>query len=251
MKRAVLIGILLIFDYSFAQENVGEIFDNANKFYIDEKYQEAINEYVEILNTGYENGAIYFNLGNAYYKLGSIGKAILYYEKAKKIIPDDEDINNNLQLANLYIADKITPVPELFYVRYFKSFTKLMSPNNWMKVFLALYIILCLTNCGRIVIKKQKVRNFLHKLIFLSAFLTALFLFIMLYSFYELNRHDWAIVMSDKVEVSSSPTEDSTELFSIHEGTKVKIKRTNEEWIEISLADGKVGWITKDHIEII
>jgi len=251
MKRAVLIGILLIFDYSFSQENVGEIFDTANKFYIDEKYQEAVNEYVEILNTGYENGAIYFNLGNAYYKLGSIGKAILYYEKAKKIIPGDEDVNNNLTLANLYIADKITPVPELFYIRYFKSFTKLMSLDTWAKVFLALYIILCLTNCGRIIIKKQKVRNFLHKLIFLSAFLTALFLFIMLYSFYELNRHDWAIVMSDKVEVSSSPTEDSTELFSIHEGTKVKIKRTNDKWIEISLADGKVGWITKDHIEII
>ncbi len=251
MKRAVLIGILLIFDYSFSQENVGEIFDSANKFYIDEKYQEAVDEYVKILNTGYENGAIYFNLGNAYYKLGSIGKAILYYEKAKKIIPSDEDIINNLNLANLYIADKITPIPELFYIRYFKSFTKLMSPNNWMKVFLTLYVMLCLVICGRIIIKKQKVKNFLHKLIFLSAFLTALSLFILLYSFYELNRHDWAIVMSDKVEVSSSPTEDSTQLFSVHEGTKVKIKRTNEKWIEISLADGKVGWITKDHIEII
>ena len=251
MKRAVLIGILLIFDISFSQENTGEIFDSANKFYIDEKYQDAVNEYTKILNTGYESGAIYYNLGNAYYKLGSIGKSILYYEKAKKIIPGDEDINNNLNLANLYITDKITPIPELFYIRYFNSFTNLMSPYNWLKVFLVLYVMLCLAFCSRILIKKQKVRSFLFKLIFLAAFLTVLFLFILLYSFNELNRHDRAIIMSDKVDVSSSPAEETTELFTIHEGTKVKLKRTEGKWIEISLADGKVGWITREHIEII
>ena len=251
MKKAVLIGILLIFNSSYSQENVREIFDGANKFYMDEKYQEAVNEYMKILNTGYENGAIYFNLGNAYYKLGNIGKAILYYEKAKKIFHNDEDINNNLKLANLYVADKITPIPEIFYIRYFNNFTELMSPDAWMRFFIIIYIMLCLTICCQIIIKKQKIKNIIRRIAPLFVFLTAFFLFIFLHSEYQLNRHDWAVIMSEKAEVYSSPVEDSTELFSIHEGTKVKLKRTKGEWIEIALADGKVGWLTKNHTEII
>jgi len=254
MKKIIIIVILfitLLFFSAFSQENVNEIFGRANKFYTDEKYQEAIDEYIKIIDIGYENGIVYYNLGNAYYKIGNIGKSILYYEKAKKILPTDEDIDNNLKLVNLYIADKITPIPELFYVRYFKNFTKIMSPYSWMKSFLAIYVILCICICARIIIKQQKVKDVLKKSIFLFTFLTLLSLFIFIYSEDELNRHNWAIVMNEKTDVYASPSESSTELFSIHKGTKIKLKRTEGKWIEITLADGKVGWIVKDNIEII
>jgi len=254
MKKILLTLILLFFanfSYVYSQEKVQEMFDAVNKFYLDDKIQEAADEYEKILELGYESGAIYFNLGNAHYKLGNIGKAILYYEKAKKIIPGDSDLNNNLNLANLLIADKITPLPELFYIRYFKKFVQLTSQSGWMKIFLTLYITLCLIICIRILVKTQKLRIILHKLILLLIFLTAFFFFVLFYSNYQSDRHDWAVVMSEKVDAGSSPIEDSTELFSIHEGTKVKINRTRNNWIEISLPDGKVGWIKREHIEII
>lgn len=254
MKKIVIViisFIYLLFSYAFSQENVNETFSRANKFYTDGKYQEAIDEYMKIMNMGYENGVVYYNLGNAYYKIGDIGKAILYYEKAKKIMPTDEDVDNNLKLVNLYIADKITPIPELFYVRYFKNITKIMSPNSWMELFLVMYIMLSICICVRIIIRQQKIKNVLKKSIFLFTFLTLLSLFIFIYSENELNKHNWAIVMNEKTDVYASPSEDSTELFSIHKGTKIRLKRTEGLWIEITLADGKVGWIIKDNIEII
>ena len=254
MKRIFLTVIILIFAdffYAHSQEEAGEIFDRANKLYMNEKFQESVDEYTKILNIGYKSGAIYYNLGNVYYKLGNIGKTILFYEKANKIISGDEDLDNNLKLAKLFIADKITTIPEIFYIRYFRKFASIFGTSGWIKIFLTLYIILNLIICGRIIIKNRKIRIILNRIIFLSSIVTAFVLFVLIYSNYQLNRVDGAIIMSEKVNVSSSPIEGSTELFSIHEGTKVKIKRAQGKWIEISLPDGKVGWITKNHIEII
>lgn len=236
---------------SFAQENVQELFDNANSLYMNEKYKEAVEVYLSIIDKGYENSAVYFNLGNTYYKIGNTGKAVLFYEKAKKINPTDDDIITNLKMVNLTVADKITPLPELFYVKYFKLFTTLLGPFGWMKIFLILFCILCFTICIRIIVRNDRAKYILNKSVFVLSAVTIIIFAVTVYSSDYVTKHNSAVIMSERVDVYSSPDEDSTELFTVHEGTKVFVKRTQEQWLEITLADGKVGWIIKSHVETI
>ena len=251
--RYILLFALLLFcsSVSYAQEDVNEIFDKANSLYMSENYTEAVQVYLSIIEKGYESAAVYYNLGNTYYKLGNTGKAVLYYEKAKKINPRDDDINTNLKMTRLSIADKITPLPELFYMKYFNLFASMLGPFGWMKIFLFLFCVLCLTISALILIKDERAKYFLKKSVFILAAVTIIILGVTIYTSYEISKHDSGVIMSEKVDVYASPAEDSTELFAIHEGTKVTIKRIQGMWIEISLADGKVGWIIKEHIGVI
>ena len=256
-KRSFLIHILLFAllfsgsSVSYAQEKVKEIFDKANSLYMSENYTEAAQVYLSIIEKGYQSAALYYNLGNTYYKLGNTGKAVLYYEKAKKINPRDDDVNTNLKMTSLSIADKITPLPELFYMKYFNLFASMLGPFGWMKIFLILFCVLCLTISTLILIKNERAKYFLKKIVFILTAVTIIILCVTIYTSYEISKHNSAVIMSEKVDVYASPAEDSTELFAIHEGTKVSIKRVQGKWIEISLADGKVGWIIKEHIVII
>lgn len=250
--KYILLFVLLLFSSSlYAQEEAGELFDKANSLYMSENYAEAVQAYLSTIEKGYESAAVYYNLGNTYYKLGNTGKAVLYYEKAKKINPRDEDINTNLKMTSLGTADRITPLPELFYIKYFNLFASTLGPVGWMKIFLILFCILCLTISALILIRNERARYFLKKSVFILSAVTLIILGVTTYTSYEISKHNSAVVMSEKVDVYASPAEDSTELFAIHEGTKVTIKRTQGRWIEISLADGKVGWIIKEHIEVI
>jgi tetratricopeptide (TPR) repeat protein len=222
------------------------IMEQANQAYSSGQYADAVEKYESILGSGYESAVLYFNLGNAYFKLNSIPSAILNYEKGRKLNPSDEDIRFNLNLANSKIIDKMEPLPEFFLKSWWKSARDSFSSNQWAKTGIFLFILV-LAAISLFIISASVL---LRKLSFWSG---AIILFIMVLSFLfsissyrEYSTKSSAIIFTPTVTVKSSPNDNSVDLFVIHEGTKVQISDKVEGWSEVQLANGNVGWVKAD-----
>ena len=194
---------------------------------------------------------LYYNLANAYFKTGEIGRAILYYNKALKLAPSNDDVRYNLAIAEAQTKDKIAVVPEFFLNRWMRGIRNTMSCTAWSIVSLAAFaavlaFALLFLLSGRIAVRKTG---------FYGA-LAALTVFVIATSFAIAERRDMlrreqAVVMSSAISVKSSPDRSATDLFVLHEGTKVRIATEIDGWYEIVIADGKKGWTESRNIEQI
>lgn len=228
-----------------------EIFREGNNAYRNGDYLKAIDKYEKILNNGYNNAEIYYNLGNAYFKLKKMPEAILNYEKAMKLNPSDEDIRFNLRVANLQTVDKIEPLPMMFYEKWWQALTDWFSSAVWSALmiifiwlgFIGLAAYLFMFSPG---IKK------ISFFVAVISFVIAIFSFIFANTSYvHETSEESAIIFSESVYVKSSPDKESTDLFILHEGTKVKILDQVGGWTKIRLANGNVGWLKRSSIETI
>lgn len=225
--------------------------DSGNAAYNKANYAKAIVFYQKFLSGGIESAQAYYNLGNCYYRMNEIGKAILYYEKAEKLTPGDPDIQYNLQLANQKITDKVTSETPIFIYSDWKKFENKFTEKQWAIICI---ILLCLSLL-LFAIYLTVPRLLIKQISFWSGFVIiffSLFTFYMAHEQYDLlNSHDTAIVTSPTVTVNGAPDEKSTQLFVIHEGTKVWIVETQGEWTEIKLANGSQGWLISSDISEI
>ena len=224
----------------------------ADQAYQENKFTDAIMAYEAILETEGESADIYYNLGNCYYKTKNIAKAVLNYERAWLLKPGDADIRFNLELARSKTVDQITPTSEVFIVTWIKNITNLMSEKEWgitaIISFLLLLIGLALYIFGnRIILKKI---GFIAAAVFLIVCISA-----NMFANGQKNKivsRSGAIVMSPTITVKSTPNESGTDLFVLHEGTKVYIEDDSiKGWKEIRLEDGKEGWLPASAIEVI
>ncbi len=244
MRR--LIAIISFLSISFAgfslsAEEANALFMQGNQAYENGDFSAALEAYKQI-NDEFVSFEYFFNLGNAYYKTDHIAGAILYYEKAKKINPNDEDLKTNLQIANQRVKDKIEVLPSLGVEDFWHSITAESTLNKWswasiIGLFLsALMFILFLYT------KKGNIRR-LHFFGGSVALLFAIICFGLANATdNRIAEHSEAIVFSPKVEVLNQPEGTQVE-FVIHEGTKVRIRRVEENWMEVNIANGSVGWI--------
>jgi tetratricopeptide (TPR) repeat protein len=227
------------------------VIESANQSYSSEDYASAVSQYESVLASGYESSGLYFNLGNAYFKLNNIPAALLYYEKAMKLDPTDENIRFNLDLANSRIIDKMEPLPQFFLKTWWKSARDLFSSDQWAKNGLTVFI-LGLISITLFIISRSV---FIRKISFWAG---VLFLVLMSVSFLfsisgyrEYSRQSSAIIFTPTVTVKSSPNEGSVDLFVIHEGTKVFITDLVEGWSEVRLANGNIGWVKTETFRYI
>ncbi len=224
---------------------------NADSAYARQQYQQAIKDYEELLHDGV-SAELYYNLGNAYYRTDNITRAVLNYERALLLSPGDGDIRFNLQMARSKTIDKITPESEMFFVTWYHALVNIMSVDGWARTALvsfALAIVLALVYLFSARIWVRKV-GFFGGLAFIAVFILAnLFAY---QQRQELVNRTGAIIISSAVPVKSTPSKSGTDLFILHEGTKVEITDgTMRGWKEIRVADGKEGWIETSKIEII
>lgn len=224
---------------------------NADSAYARQQYQQAIKDYEELLHDGV-SAELYYNLGNAYYRTDNITRAVLNYERALLLSPGDSDIRFNLQMARSKTIDKITPESEMFFVTWYHALVNIMSVDGWARTALvsfALAIVLALAYLFSARIWVRKV-GFFGGLAFIAVFILAnLFAY---QQRQELVNRTGAIIISSAVPVKSTPSKSGTDLFILHEGTKVEITDgTMRGWKEIRVADGKEGWIETSKIEII
>ncbi len=224
---------------------------DADSAYVNGNYQEAIKVYESLLKQG-ESAELYYNLGNAYYRTENITRAVLNYERALLLSPGDGDIRFNLQIARSKTIDKIVPESEMFFVTWYRSLVNIMSVDGWGRmalVSLALVIVLFLVYLFSSRVWVQKVG------FFGGGILLVVFVFSNFFAWQQrqqlLNR-EGAIVVAPSVTVKSTPAQNGTDLFILHEGTKVVITDGSmKSWREIRLADGKKGWIESKKIELI
>ena len=223
----------------------------ADSSYVRGQYQQAITQYEALLKQG-ASADLYYNLGNAYYRTENIPEAVLNYERALLLSPGDRDIRFNLQIARSKTFDKIVPESEMFFVTWSRSLVSMMSVDAWARtalVSLAITIILLL-------VYLFSERIWLRKAGFFGGVaLLLLFVGANIFAWQQkkdlLNRKG-AIIFAPSVTVKSTPAANGTDLFILHEGTKVVITDGSmKEWKEIRLADGKEGWIESKHIRVI
>ena len=223
----------------------------ADSAYVRGQYQQAISDYESLLKQG-TSAELYYNLGNAYYRTENIPQAILNYERALLLSPGDRDIRFNLQIARSKTFDKIVPESEMFFITWYRAMVNMMSVDGWARTSLfalGLTIILLLVYlfADRLWLRKA---GFFGGVALLMIFgMSNLFAW---QQKQDLINRKGAIIFAPSVTVKSTPAANGTDLFVLHEGTKVVIiDGSMKDWKEVRLADGKEGWIESKQIRII
>lgn len=223
----------------------------ADSAYIKENYSEAITIYEALLEQGVA-AEVYYNLGNSYYKAGNIAKAILNYERAVLLAPNNNDYKVNLEIASAKKVDKDVETPEVFLKTWGRGITNLMGSNQWAITSIILFLIFLSALSAFILTKKALVKRISFILAVCSIILVPITNYCSSLQKDKILKHNTAIVMEPSVTVRSTPSETGTSLFVIHQGKKVKIKDNSmKSWVEIQLENGQVGWLQSSDIEII
>jgi len=249
MKRNTLLLIMLLAAFSWplaAQQQETQWFDEANEAYNAGRYDTALMLYEKILDADVESATLYYNMGNASYKRSDFSMAIYYYEKALKLDPGNDDIKTNLAIANLAIVDKIEPVPQSFISRGWQRLKALFSSDGWAKVSLVVFALLLLSAFlffrGRR-LALRKLGFFVGLFMLVATVLSVVFASQLKH---EALHCDHAIIMSPTVNVKSQPNASSTDLFVLHEGSKVTILDQSSGWNKIRIANGSLGWLPEE-----
>ncbi|MGL4852185.1 MAG: tetratricopeptide repeat protein [Phocaeicola sp.] len=220
--------------------------------YAQNDFRGAIAIYEQIIHEQGISADIYYNLGNSYYKVDEVAKAVLNYERALLLDPSDRDILFNLELARAKTIDKVAPQPEIFLATWYSAITNLLSETAWAKLGI-LFFICAICSLAFYLFAKSM---FIRKIAFIKACAFTLFcLCVNLFASQQKNElitKNQAIIMQPTVTVKSTPNSGGTDLFILHEGRKVTIKDASmNAWKEIELEDGHVGWVPTEVLEII
>lgn len=222
--------------------------DEANKAYQEADYKRAETLYRAILEQGLHSAKLYYNLANTLFKQEKLGEAILYYNKALRLSPADEDVRHNLEYAENSTKDSIEQIPEFFLFAWIRAVRNLMSCDGWTIFSLVILVIGLAAALFYLLAQRISTRKAGFYVMILAALL---FLVATLFANYErkaIVNHNEAIVMSSAVSVKSSPDRAATELFVLHEGTKLSIGERMDGWVEVRIADGRKGWIESSRI---
>lgn len=243
--KNILFILLLTSQFFFAQSS----FEKGNDLYQKGKYEQAISEYESVLATKKHSAELYFNLGNCYYKLNKVAPAIYNYEKALVLNPDDAEISNNLKFAQKLQIDEIKEVPQVGFSKMVHDFTSIFHYNTWAGISVGLATLFLLFFIGYYFSQTA-----LSKRVFFFGMFVLLFLLLISVAagisekdHYENEKP--AIVFAEMVLVKSEPQSASNTVFTLHEGTKVFVLETLDNWKKIQLTDGTEGWIEKTAIK--
>lgn len=225
-------------------------FEKGNEFYAQEHYAQAIEQYLQALQSGHETWEVFFNIGNAYYRSGNYPQAILYYERAARRSHRQEDVAANLQLAESKIADRFEQMPQFFATAWWNRFVGGFSATAWGILLLCLFALL-LTSLGLYFLSQ----GYAAKKSGFYLILISLILFC-LCSAAAVDSHrqaqlEYAIVMQNPVDAKSSPEERSQTKFSLHEGSKVLIEDRIGAYCKVRIKNGSRAWVPEECLEKI
>ena len=227
-------------------------FDEGNRLYQAGDFEGALDRYRRILDEGLESGELYYNIGNAHFRLGELAPAILNYERARRLMPGDDDLLANLALARSMTADDITPRPRFWLFRAAGWWIGLL-PRAALIWLVALAWVTAIAGAAVVALRPGPGLTAWARPAALAAAAVTLVLGInLVVRELGLGAVEEAIVMAEEVQVQSAPSDDpALQILAVHAGTKVAVDRRADEWVEIVLEDGAVGWMRAAHLELV
>lgn len=251
MKKLIIYSICLLASTVLMAQTPEQLMQKGNEAYSRGDYEAAADAYEAILATGLHSAELYYNLGNAYYRMDELGQAILNYECALRLNPHFRDAQENLDLAYSKTEDKIDSLPQIFIVHWAQTVIGWFSPNGWLVAILILVVLLG----GLAVLFFVSTDYLWRKRSLLFGILVSLLLLLAIgctiASYHQFNRHDRAIITSPMIVVKSSPETQGIDKMILHEGTPVTIDESLGDWHKIHIADGNSGWVESSDITII
>ncbi|MBI4430935.1 MAG: tetratricopeptide repeat protein [Candidatus Omnitrophica bacterium] len=228
---------------------IEDAFFEANKLYSNGEYAKAAERYEDILKGGVESGHLHYNLGNTYFKLGKKGKALAAYERAKKLIPGDEDLFANIRFVTSLLEEEQPGERLPWYGKAFAVLRDILPSGGWFAFILVLYYALAIV-LGMAIFN----RSFRKKLAIPAALIIPLLLIsVVLYRdrVNAVHHSRYGVVAAPEAEVRYSPSYSGAVAFKLHEGIRAQIVRYQDEWTQIRLTRDKSGWIESAAIEEI
>lgn len=227
------------------------LFQKANDAYQAGEYDEALDYYSQIVNNGNKGAILYYNLGNVYFKAGQIAYAILWYERALRLDPSNDDIRHNIAFANQFIVDKIDILPRFILSRWWNGISQSLTSNAWAWISIVLLALFLACMAILLMSRRQKVRRWTFSL---GIFLFIAMTFCLVFARKEMVRYTKnpeAVIVQSVVVAKSTPNLSGADLFVVHEGLKVSITDSVADWYEVRLPNGEKGWMEEKSVEII
>lgn len=252
MRVAILVGLVALAVHPPNVAAQADFYGEGNRIYQEGDFAGALEAYESILDAGFESGDLHYNTGNAYFKLGRLGRAILHYERARRLLPGDEGVLANLELARTLTVDEVEPLPR-FWVLSVWDWSIGLLPRSLLLLVVALSYVGGMAGVVALILRRgTAVAVWGGRLAVLGGVLTLVLGMNLMVRELGLGRAEEAVVLVAEVPVRSAPSEDGDlTVFTVHEGTKVRIDRRSDEWAEVVLADGKVGWLKLETVETI
>jgi tetratricopeptide (TPR) repeat protein len=245
-----LFYLILLFALPATGQNLS-LFEEGNKAYNEGDYPAAISNYERILEDGETSAEVYFNLGNAHYKLNNIGPSVYYFEKALQLNPNDSDIRDNLAFAQNMVLDDIEEQATTGLAGLWIDSVSVLGYNQW--AWLAITFSVMFAVCFLIYYFSRKT---LWKRIFFTLSMVVIFFSVLSVVFAFQQKEyatggQYAIIFAEEAGVRGEPTLRGEEIFTLHEGTKVEVIETYQDWVRFELANGLQGWMDKNYIKIL
>ena len=232
---------IILFSSAVYANDPQALFDEAALHYEQQEYEMALNTYSQIEALGLFSSDLYYNIANCHYKLQQIGESVLYYEKALKLKPSDEDALFNLKLVQLQLVDKLAVVPMVFYQKWMETIKKSLSIDQWAKFGLFFLFLFGLFFVLFLFAKSYRLKKRAFT-ISICSFLISLSSLGLAYYSYRTTTIE-AVLMQANAYVKSAPSSQSEDLFILHEGTKIQVLEAFNDWSKIKLSDGMIGWV--------
>jgi tetratricopeptide (TPR) repeat protein len=246
MTKRLLLALVLSAGASFAvAQSPDQLYQQADSLYQQKRFAEARELYEAVVSNGYVSGDLLYNLGNTYYRLGDLGRAILNYERARRYLPGDDDLRHNLQLANLRVVDRIEPTPRLFLWDWWDGIKGAISAQSAVWLVFVCLLLLAAAAITMMLSRAYGVRKIALISGLVAVFLLAFTVVLAIQKIAETDRQDEAVVVAEITTVKNSPDQRSTDAFVLHAGVKVRLIDSVNDWVQIRLVDGKVGWMER------
>lgn len=249
MKKILTLLLLSLCFFGNAQNDV--LFKTAADAYNKGNYEKAAEDYLKIIENGQHSAAVYYNLGNAYYKLNKVAPSIYYFEKALLLKPNDPEIKNNLGYAQNMALDAIEVSQETGMSRLYHSVISFLSYDQWAYTAILLMFVFVLAYIAFYYFRYASYKRIAFIGSFIALFLSVLSVLMAYLQYNTIEADQPAIVFSEAVGVKAEPNDRTSDVFTLHEGAKVNVLETFNNWKKIELADGKTGWLLDEHIKLL
>lgn len=254
MKKILLVIVLFLNILSASAVGKAEaamMWQQANEAYTKGNYTDALAIYDRLEKEVGVSASLYYNIGNCYFKENRLGKAILYFNRAQRLDPSNEDIAHNLAVANALTSSKINEVPKFFLYSWLERGVNIMGSDSWAQLSIIFLAVLLSMLIAFLLSRKSNRRKITFTIGIVALAITLL---AGLASTYQRNvqlSDEHGVIMNNAVAVKSSPDDSGKDIFVLNDGVKVEIKEQVGKWSKITIASGDTGWVITSNIEII